>query len=226
MAGDDKGRRMTPCRCASHSLKYEPATERAPDEKFVSRFVSESADDYEARVAGIYTRLSKHESGHVIAALAYGRQVEYATLANGAPHTCYIKRIGERTVDAFATVHVAGMIAEGADLPSWAELGPAIRRARAGVKGHCDLCLLSDLVVACAPDLPDREHINLIYDCLETTARLFQSPSWSGALDALASELEAKTLLTGDDITRITSTFDLTGPLETVKPIWTKHHEN
>ena len=217
---------MTPCRCASHALKFEPANERAPDDKFVSRFVSESADDYEARVAGIYARLSRHEAGHCIAALANGRKIEYATLANGSPHTAYLKKTGERSVDAFACVHVAGMIAEGADIPSWAELGPAIRRARAGVKGHCDLCLLADLVVACVPDTPDRELINSIYDCLDLTAQLFRTPSWRGALNTLAPALERETLLTGDAIAAIVTPYDLARPLETIKPIWTKRHEN
>jgi hypothetical protein len=45
-------------------------------------------------------------------------------------------------------------------------------------------------------------------------------------LDALAPALERETLLTGPAIMEIVKPYDLTGPLETIKPIWTKRHEN
>jgi hypothetical protein len=216
---------MTPCRCKSVSFEFKPHPERAPDEMLIARYVSDDGAATDDRVASIMSRLARHESGHLIAAAAFGKQIDHATIGNAMPHVCYHMTTGEMTVDSQSLIDAAGLAAEG-NIPGWDILGPAVRRAREGVTGFCDLCRLADLAVSAVPERSNFEMVNLLCDVFETAAQLFASPSWAGALDTLSSELENRTLLTGDDITRITSTFDLAGPLETIKPIWTKCHEN
>jgi hypothetical protein len=216
---------MNPCRCKSVSFDFKPHSERAPAEMLIARYVSDDGAATDDRVASIMNRLARHESGHLIAAAAFNKKIDHATIGNAMPHIYYQMTSGEMTADSQSLIDAAGLAAEG-NIPSWDILGPAVRRAREGVTGFCDICRLADLGVLTVPERSNSEIINLLYDVFETAADLFHGPEWSGALNALASELENRTLLTGDDITRITSTFDLAGPLETIKPIWTKHHEN
>lgn len=212
---------MTPCRCKSVSFDFKPHSQRAPAEMLIARYVSDDNAATDDRVASIMSRLARHESGHLIAAAAFNKKIDHATIGNAMPHIYYQMTSGETTADSQSLIDAAGLTAEG-NIPGWDTLGPAVRRAREGVTGFCDLCRLADLGVLTVPERSNFEIINLLYDVFETAARLFASPQWSGALDALAPALERKTLLSGEEIEQIVAPFELTGPLSDITPIWTK----
>ncbi len=69
-------------------------------------------------------------------------------------------------------------------------------------------------------DVDDLDVIERWFRAYEVCENLFASPGWASALDSLASELEAKTLLTGDEIEEIVRPFDLAAPLKSLSPIW------
>ncbi len=217
---------MTPCKCASIPFQFEPHRERAADQVIVTQYRATAGATEGERAASIYSRLARHEAGHCVAAAAFKKTIHHLTIGAGQPHLCYDLLSGEATVDALALINVAGFVAEGSPAPTWGDMRQSLERAREKITGICDMCKLFDLVASACPECDGREIINTVYDTFETAADLFRSREWSGALDALASELEAKTLLRGAEIAEIVAPFDLTGPLETIKPIWTKHHEN
>lgn len=220
MAGAGKDGRMT-CRCASLKFDFAPHRERAADSVIVTQYRATAGETDHEKAASIHTRLSKHESGHAITAIAFNKTIHHLTIGAGQPHLCFDLLSGEATVDALALINVAGYVAEGSPSPSWGDMRAALHRAREKNKGICDLCKLFDLAVSACPDRDGREIINTVYDTFDAAAALFQSPEWSGALDALSAELEAKTLLRGVDIAAIVSVFNLAAPLATIKPIWT-----
>lgn len=223
MAGDDEGRSMSKCKCADIAFSFEPHRERAADASMIARYASDPTKAPEDRAAAIFSRIARHESGHVVASLAHGKQVDYATIGNGNPHVSHKFTSGEMTVDALALIHVAGLVAEGSPAPTWGHVHELLFNARERDGGICDLCRIADLVVCCTPDMPNREQINRVYDCFQTCADLFQSPEWSGALDALAPALEERTILRGAEIMEIVAPFDLTAPLQSTLPIWTSN---
>lgn len=213
---------MQPCRCASIPFKFEPHRERAPAETMIAAYVSDSSETTEKRVAAIMRRLAVHEAGHIIAAAAFGKQIDHATIGQAQPHVCYHMTTGEKTVDAQSIIDAAGLAAEG-NIPGWDIFGPAVRRAREGVNGFCDVCRIANLAVAAVPERSNFEIINLIFDTFDAAATLFASPEWAGALAALAPELESRTLLRGEDIAEIVAPFDLQKPLQSISPIWTSN---
>lgn len=186
----------------------------------IARYLSDDGAATDDRVASIMNRLARHESGHLIAAAAFNKKIDHATIGNAMPHIYYQMTSGETTADSQSLIDAAGLAAEG-NIPGWDILGPAVRRAREGVTGFCDICRLADLGVLTVPERSNSEIINLLYDVFETASRLFASPEWTGALDALASKLESQTLLTGPAIMEIVNGYDLTGPLSEIQPIWT-----
>ncbi len=212
---------MSKCKCASIPFRFEPHRERADAETMIARYASDPTKTTEDRSAAIFSRIARHESGHIVASLAHGKQVDYATVGNGNPHVSHKFTSGEMTVDALALIHVAGLVAEGSPAPTWGHVHELLFSARERDGGICDLCRLADLVVSCTPDMPNREQINRVYDCFQTCADLFRSPAWSGALAALASALEERTLLRGAEIASIVAPFNLSAPLKSISPIWT-----
>jgi hypothetical protein len=223
MAGDEGRRLMTPCRCASIPFQFEPHRERVADATIVTHYRATTGATEGERAASIYSRLARHEAGHCVAAIAFRKKLHHLTIGAGQPHLCYDLLSGETTVDALALINVAGLVAEGSPAPTWGDMHESLQRAREKITGICDMCKLFDLVVSACPERDGREIINTVYDTFEAASDLFQSPQWSGALDALAPALERETLLSGDDIAAIVSPFDLRAPLENLPAIWTTH---
>jgi hypothetical protein len=228
MAGDDEGHRMIePCTCSLCSTPAAPSATMAAPPEWSNLLSITDQEIYAQRRTEFYRSMSRHEAGHAICALAHGRGVLWITIGDGRPACGYgPEQPGETTIDAVSMTTCAGVVAGGQEWPTWSELHRAMCRARAGINGHCDTCQNARLYAATVADHDDTEIVEKWFSTFEAVADLFRTPEWSGALNALASELESRTLLTGDDITRITSTFDLAGPLETIKPIWTKRHED
>jgi hypothetical protein len=218
---------MTPCDCNRISTPAAPSATMAAPPEWSNLLSITDQEIYTQRRAEFYRVMSRHEAGHAICALAHGRGVLWITIGDGRPACGYDpEQPGETTIDAVSLTTCAGVVAGGQEWPTWSELHRAMRRARAGINGHCDTCQNARLYAATVADHDDAEIVEKWFATFETLADLFQSPSWSGALNALATALERETLLSGPEIAAIVAPFDLAGPLETIKPIWTKRHEN
>ncbi len=211
-----------PCACVAMTPAAPSATMAEPPEW--SNLLSITDGEIYARArAEFYRASARHEAGHAIAALAHGRGVSWISIGDGRPACGYDpSRIGEATIDAASITTCAGVVAGGQALPSWSELHHAMRRARARIDGTCDTCQNARLFAATVAHLDDGEIVEKWFETYAAATDLFRSPEWSAALAALASELEAKTLLRGTDIAAIVAPFDLSAPLSDIQPIWTK----
>ncbi|MBM3625478.1 MAG: hypothetical protein FJX16_09205 [Alphaproteobacteria bacterium] len=72
------------------------------------------------------------------------------------------------------------------------------------------------MLVSAAPQLSDLEVVDAWYGILEVTTDLFETASWRGALEALAAELNDKTLLEWEAIGQLLEPYDLAGAREEV----------
>ena len=218
---------IEPCTCGRYSTMAAPSSTMAAPPEWSNLLSITDQEIYAQRRAEFYRDMSRHEAGHAICALAHGRGVLWITIGDGRPACGYDpEQPGETTIDAVSMTTCAGIVAGGQEWPTWSELHRAMRRARAGINGHCDACQNARLYAATVADLYDTEIVEKWFSTFETLAELFRSEQWAGALDALAPALERETLLTGPAIMEIVKPFDLAGPLASIPAIWTNHHEN
>jgi len=161
-----------------------------------------------------------HEAGHVIAARAFAAGVHYVTICDH-PHaaidptgqgTAYLSRL---VISAAGDV-AAAVCAGEQFLPLWRDLRRCVARARESKPGSCDRCIEARVLVSAAPQLSDLEVVDAWYGILEVTTDLFETASWRGALEALAAELNDKTLLEWEAIGQLLEPYDLGGAREEV----------
>ena len=214
---------MTPSKGAPTPFQCEPHRERATPETMIARYSATAAEAPGDKIEAIYSKLSRHEAAHVVAAVAFGKTVDHVTLGEAQPHMSYRPLTGSNDLVAEATIQLAGLTCDHPQGLRYGDAWHSVFAAQDGFNGLCDLCRAARLFVLENPEQHTREHVARIFDAFDLTAQLFASPSWAGALDALASELESRTLLTGDDISQIVAPYDLTGPLENLPAIWTTY---
>ena len=220
MAGAGKACRVT-CKCADIPFSFEPHRERAADETMIARYSATAAEAPGDKITAIYSKLSRHEAAHVVAAVAFGKTIDHVTLGEAQPHMAYRPLTGRNDIQAEATIQLAGLTCDHPDGLRFGDVWHCVYAAQDGFVGLCDTCRASRLFVLENPERPFREHVASVFDAFDMTADIFRSPAWSGALDALSAALERETLLTGVAIAEIVRPFDLTKPLKSISPIWT-----
>jgi len=165
-------------------------------------------------------RIAHHEAGHVIAAIAFAARVDYVTIC-GHPHAVIDQAgqgaayLGRLVVSAAGDV-AAAVCASEQFLPLWGDLRRGVVRARESKLGSCDRCIEARLLVGALPQLSDLEVVDAWYGIFEVTADLFKTINWRGALEALAAELNDKTLLEWEAIGQLLEPYDLDGAREDV----------
>jgi hypothetical protein len=191
---------------APHSVWHDP--------EFISLLAQDQKEIYCEAVEEARATFSRHEAGHVVAGIALGFGVEYATIGGSNAHVAYTKESGRgrpfyRLIRSAGGDAAAAVCAGEQFAPLWSELRRSVERARINWFGRCDRCVEARLLVQALPDLTNLEIIDAWYDVIDVTMELFNDSEWREAVETVAAELNERTLLHGNQIEALVSRFDL-----------------
>lgn len=193
---------------APHSIR------RHADPEFISLLAEDQKEIYCEATEEARAILSRHEAGHVVAGLALGFGIEYATIGGSCAHVAYEKQNGrwqlfDRLIRSAAGDAAAAVCAGEQFAPLWGELRRSVERARTKRLGRCDRCVEANLLIQALPELTNLEIIDAWYDVIDITMELFGDSEWREAVETVAAELNERTLLHGNQVEALVSRFDL-----------------
>ena len=212
--GDSAFGRCPICGGIENVKVYAPhSVRRHADPRFISLFTDQreiycEATDEERAF------LSHHEAGHVVAGIALGFGIEYATIGGDNAHVVYKKQNGRgrffyRLIKSAAGDAAAAIYSGEQFAPLWAELRRSVERSRTKMQGQCDRCVEANLLIQALPELTNLEIIDAWYDVIDITMELFSDSEWREAVETVAVELNERTLLHGNQVEALVSRFDL-----------------
>lgn len=198
------------CSCMSKPFAAHPHQSRECDAPVMHLTCEREDDDADERVLSA----SYHESGHVVAAAAFGWATRYVTIGGNAPHVKPDTKISFK--DAFIPnmiVSTAGDVALAVATgefwrPSWTAMRDYLTQARESL-GRCDRCQESAMLVYSYPDAADDELAEMWARIFNVTTALFCDDEIRGAMLTLARELRERTLMWRDDIDALMSRYAL-----------------
>lgn len=202
------------CGGIENTKVYAPhSVRRHADPEFISLLAENQKEIYCETTDEVHAFWARHEAGHVVAGIALGFGIKYATIGGGNAHVAYAKQNGrgrlfDRLIRSAGGDAAAAVCAGAQFAPLWGELRRSVERARTQRLGHCDRCVEARLLVQALPELTNTEIIDAWYDVIDITMELFSDAEWREAVETVAAELNERTLLHGNQVEALVSRFD------------------